>query len=355
LNNKIPSTVKLSRMEFIKKCLLCNGTGTPLYAHLHDRLYGVPGTFNYSICPKCGFSWLNPRYAKEDVMKCYPSYFTRDSSCAPIDSKKSLKNLRHKIRSRIIEDSREAEEEYPQGSRMLISLFSKIHTYYYLRVYRKRPMPAIQKQGRLLDIGCGNGHFLFIMKKRGWKTIGVEIDPESVRIARELYKLTVFNGELEDAAFPDHSFDAITLTHVLEHIYDPLSLLEECHRILSPEGHIYITTPNLQSMGHLTFKNNWFALEPPRHLYLWTPQTLYDTLKSVGFEVSRCKTSANGAAFIHYRSKKIEKKGETDLQNHFSIVSSLFGIRETMMNIIGKKYGEEIQLIGKKSDKNESR
>jgi 2-polyprenyl-3-methyl-5-hydroxy-6-metoxy-1,4-benzoquinol methylase len=335
-------------MEFVNRCLLCDGEGSTLYEHLLDRLYGVPGTFNYSVCSKCGFTWLNPRPSKEDIPQYYPSYYTRESSFFPSDNKNYIKKLRNRIRSMIIEYSLGPGTKLPKKNRVLSSLLSRIHTYYYSNIYKKRPIPPLHQKGRLLDIGCGNGHFLYIMKKTGWSTFGVEIDPESSRIARELYKLSIFNGYLEDAHYQDHSFDAITITHVIEHLHDPISLLKESHRILCPGGRIYITTPNLESLGHRTSKKNWFALEPPRHLHLWTPRTLRKTLEMADFKVEQCKTSSKGAAFIHYRSKQIEDVGKTDLKNHFSISSSVFGCREAFLNVFEKQYGEEIQLIGKK-------
>jgi 2-polyprenyl-3-methyl-5-hydroxy-6-metoxy-1,4-benzoquinol methylase len=255
----------------------------------------------------------------------------------------------------IMENSQKPGRKSSKESPVLRSLLSRIHTWYYLMVYKRRPLPPLRKKGRLLDIGCGNGHFLFIMKKTGWSTMGVEIDPESARIARDLYKLSIFNGHLEEAHYPDCSFDAITINHVIEHLHDPIGLLKECYRILTPGGIVCITTPNLQSLGHRTFKKNWFPLEPPRHLYLWTPQNLRRTLEMAGFKVEQCKTSARGAAFVHYRSKQIAVEGKTDLKNHFSVSSSVFGCREAVLIMFGKPYGEEIQLIGKKgSSLNES-
>lgn len=335
-------------MELINRCLLCNGESSFLYEHLRDRLYDVPGTFNYSVCSKCGFTWLNPRPSKEEIPQYYPNYYTRESSFSQSDNDNCIKRLRSRIRSMIIENSQRSTRKSSKESPILSSLLSKIHTFYYLNVYKKRPLPPLRKKGRLLDIGCGNGHFLFIMKKTGWSTMGVEIDPESARIARDLYKLTIFNGHLEEAHYPDRSFDAITINHVIEHLYDPIDQLKECNRILSPGGIVCIATPNLRSLGHLTFKKNWFALEPPRHLYLWTPQNLRRTLEMAGFKVKQCKTSARGAAFIHYRSRQIAIEGRTDLKSHISVSSSIFGCREAVLNMFGKPYGEEIQLIGGK-------
>lgn len=85
------------------------------------------------------------------------------------------------------------------------------------------------------------------------EVMGVEPDQEAVRIAREQFRLEIFQGTLEEARFPDDNFDAITLNHVIEHVTDPISLLTECRRILKPVGKLVVVTPNIWSPGARLF------------------------------------------------------------------------------------------------------
>jgi len=97
----------------------------------------------------------------------------------------------------------------------------------------------IVKGGNLLDIGCGSGAFLKLVKGLGMNVWGVEpgkfIPQEGINI---------FHGILEDAKYPDNFFDCITLNHVLEHTENPMNTLQECKRILKEDGMIRIAVPN---------------------------------------------------------------------------------------------------------------
>lgn len=78
-------------------------------------------------------------------------------------------------------------------------------------------------------------------------------------------------------------FDVITLAHVIEHVHHPVSVLEACYQLLKTGGHIWMDTPNIASQGHEQFGRNWRGLEPPRHLVLFTLQSMRNALESVGF------------------------------------------------------------------------
>jgi 2-polyprenyl-3-methyl-5-hydroxy-6-metoxy-1,4-benzoquinol methylase len=139
------------------------------------------------------------------------------------------------------------------------------------------------KGARLLDIGCANGGFLLQMQSIGWEVAGVEPDPKAVAQAQAA-GLDVRPGLLQADTFPKAHFDAITMGHVIEHLHEPLETLRNCFTVMKPGGVIAIATPNFQSFGHSIFGRDWFALEIPRHLVLFTPESLRLALKSTGFE-----------------------------------------------------------------------
>jgi 2-polyprenyl-3-methyl-5-hydroxy-6-metoxy-1,4-benzoquinol methylase len=146
-------------------------------------------------------------------------------------------------------------------------------------------------RGRLIDIGCGNGAFLARMRALGWDVVGVEPDPGAARIGRERYGLTIHPGGLEEGHFGSDSFDAVTMGHVIEHLADPLSTLECVRDALKRGGHLVIHTPNLSSLGHRWFRKDWRGLEPPRHLFIFRPQTLRKIVEVAGFTVLDLKTT----------------------------------------------------------------
>lgn len=111
-------------------------------------------------------------------------------------------------------------------------------------------------RGRLLDLGCGWGHFLDLARKDGWEVYGVEISEYATRIATEELKLNIFLGELKDAQFADNYFDVVTMWNFLDHLHEPLELLKEVHRILKKDGLVAIRIPNMafQIPGFKFFK-----------------------------------------------------------------------------------------------------
>jgi SAM-dependent methyltransferase len=144
-----------------------------------------------------------------------------------------------------------------------------------------RFLPAVPN-GRLLDVGCGSGKWLLTMRGLGWQGEGVDFDDAAVRVGRQR-GLTVHFGSVEQQNYPEESFDAIILNHVIEHVPEPVRTVNECRRILKRGGKIVLCTPNSSSLGHRVFKENWRGLEPPRHLHLFSPQSLRRLLGLAAF------------------------------------------------------------------------
>src|SRR5207249_9170231 len=94
-------------------------------------------------------------------------------------------------------------------------------------------------------------------------------------------------GTIESAPYPPESFEAITLSHVIEHLHDPVGALRACARLLRRDGMLWLATPNLDSPGHHRFGRDWFGLDPPRHLVLFGLDGLGRALEQEGFEKVR--------------------------------------------------------------------
>ncbi|MFZ4661591.1 MAG: class I SAM-dependent methyltransferase [Caldilineaceae bacterium] len=140
--------------------------------------------------------------------------------------------------------------------------------------------------GKLLDIGCAAGGFLLGLRTQGdWAVAGVEVNEAVVAQARERHGLDVFAGTLEAAHYPTATFDAVTLWGVFEHLPDPAQTLQEIRRILQPDGIVVIWVPNLDSWNAKLFGATWAGLDAPRHLYVFTPETLRAFLTKAGFAV----------------------------------------------------------------------
>ncbi len=150
---------------------------------------------------------------------------------------------------------------------------------------RTRFVTRRKSGGRLLDIGCATGTFLLGMRgMKRWNVQGVEPSKQIAEYARTEHKLDVFPGTLEEASFPAGAFDCVTMWDVLEHVHDPLATLREINRILKDDGMLVLRVPNLASWDARLFGETWAGLDAPRHLYVFSPETLAALLAQARFE-----------------------------------------------------------------------
>ncbi len=141
----------------------------------------------------------------------------------------------------------------------------------------------MQGRGRsFLDVGCATGALLNRLSESGFACYGVEICPETSAYARNERGLDVRSCVLEAAGFPSASMDFIYASHLIEHLNDPASFLDECLRILKPTGQLIITTPNAQGLQARLLGSRWRSVIND-HLYLFSLGTLRVLLPKHGF------------------------------------------------------------------------
>lgn len=121
---------------------------------------------------------------------------------------------------------------YPQETGFLIGKI-KVND---LEVYRKT--------NNFLDFGCGAGNIMNIMKKNGWKTEGIDINPDAIRMAKEKYGFKI-REDLKK--FQDNYFDVVVMNDVLEHLYYPRKIINEIYRILRKGGIFLANTVNINA------------------------------------------------------------------------------------------------------------
>ena len=162
-----------------------------------------------------------------------------------------------------------------------------------------------------LDIGCATGALLPALRERGWAPQGVEISEAQARYGESRHGLPIFAGRLEEARFPDSSFDLVHASHLIEHLNDPASFLDEVARVLSPGGLLVLTTPNSDGFQARFLGRRWRSAIYD-HLYLFSLRTLRALLQAKGFVVEREVTWGGWAtglrpAFIKKPMDKLAK------------------------------------------------
>jgi len=337
------------RVQQVKVCLLCGNEGVPLYQGLRDRLFGAPGIWSLMQCPKCKLVWLNPQPIPEDIGKLYTKYYTH-----------TLHDALHKIPKRLKDAIFSSSFGYNQleqsaGWRWLGRFISFIPTFNDM-VGSLLMFLKASDRGRLIDIGCGNGLFLARMRNLGWQVLGIEPDVKAAFVARDRFKIPVIAGELKSANLPEISYDVITMNHVIEHVHDPIGLFQEIYRILKPKGKLVVLTPNVESLGHKLFRSSWRGLEPPRHLYLFTSETLQLCAEKVGFSVATLRTTAKNARSSWTNSRLIQRGDKTSEAGGNPHLSSLlegytFQLVEEIIRWVWKFAGEELFMVAMKPGK----
>jgi SAM-dependent methyltransferase len=130
---------------------------------------------------------------------------------------------------------------------------------------------------RLLDIGCGEGTFLRVARKRGWEVTGTELNPVPAR----QQGLEVFStlDECESRG----PFDCVTLWHSLEHMPDPMAVIARIRGFISQGGLVLLAVPDFEGLQSETFGSSWLHLDLPRHLYHFTAASLDGMLHRTEF------------------------------------------------------------------------
>jgi 2-polyprenyl-3-methyl-5-hydroxy-6-metoxy-1,4-benzoquinol methylase len=143
---------------------------------------------------------------------------------------------------------------------------------------------------RVLDVGCGPGLLLDEARARGWDAFGVELSSWAVRRCRA-NGLDVYQGTLEEAAFPGGHFDAVFMIDVIEHLTDPIATLVEVTRVLRPGGKLCMVTPDAASAAARLLGTRWWA-QLPGHIVLFPRPALTELIRMLGYQVPDPKPEA---------------------------------------------------------------
>jgi 2-polyprenyl-3-methyl-5-hydroxy-6-metoxy-1,4-benzoquinol methylase len=328
--------------------------GEPLYKKLKDQLFNAPQEWELRKCSdnSCNLIWLDPMPLPDDLGNAYQTYHTHNKRSGSYSLlKTALKAVQNGYYRQIY--------GYQKG------VGPRWHGYLSPLAYLHPFGIDIVKDGvmflrgdtdgkKLLEVGCGNGEALKSMADKGWNVEGIDFDLNAVIQANSL-ALSVKHGTLADQNYSADNFDAIYLSHVLEHLPDPKDFLRECHRILKNNAKLVITTPNTNSLGHKLYKDNWRGLEPPRHLYLFNNENILKMLRESGFLRYEIKTSARGALYILKMSELLKKFNVGNTRNFsksFSIFDKIHGyilqVYELLLMQFDSSLGEEIIVIAEK-------
>lgn len=228
-------------------CNLCNNEK---FEMIYDdaTTWMNDGKYKVVRCTKCSLVYLSPRPKQEFIHKFYEpdSYWSID-----------------------LAESNTSDE---------LKRRDKAYNFLYKDIFN------MKEKGSILDVGAGTGLFLTKFKEKKWNVSGVELSKHACNFARKAYGIDLIQGDLLNIKLPRKKYDFITLNGCLEHLHEPKETLKKISKLLKNNGFVVISVPNFESIGSRIFRDKWFALQPPTHLYHFTPQTVSRMLKNSAFK-----------------------------------------------------------------------
>jgi 2-polyprenyl-3-methyl-5-hydroxy-6-metoxy-1,4-benzoquinol methylase len=205
------------------------------------------------LCSGCGLVWTNPRPSDADVDRYYATGYRLDYA-----------RQRTPTRRKLLRGLRGAEE-------------------------RRQALGAMLTAGRVLDVGCGAGEFVYLLRRHGIEASGIEPGEAFAEFSRRTLGIPIQTATVETADVEPGSQHVITMFHMLEHVADPGRTLAAIRRWLQPAGRLVVEVPNIDSTVQAPAHRFHYA-----HLYNFNETTLAALGARVGLGLVESRTSDDG-------------------------------------------------------------
>ena len=238
-------------------CLLCGSESAAALFPVADRLHRITARdFRLLRCGQCGMMRLDPMPTPAESRQYHPGnyWFAPDATAAG--------RLEEAYRRLVLRD--------------------------HVR-FVERALDEAEVRGRLLDVGCGGGLLLGMLRDRCFRVVGLDNSAAAATIAWSRQHVPAVCGELEHAPLRAGSFAGVSMFHVLEHVHDPRAYVAAAHHLLAPGGRLIVQTPDASSWQFRLLGRAWSGLDAPRHLYDFRARDIERLLESGGFTVLRRK------------------------------------------------------------------
>lgn len=264
------SSIRTIKFEQVP-CLRCRGEESRNILTGEDYLYGIPGLFHVAQCMNCGLWYQNPRPTEASLPILYPNTYGPHAPALDIGSGGDASTQKQVLR--VVNRVRRHLEPFNPLQRLA----------------RKTALwPKLLAQGSLLEIGCANGARLAQLRDQGWQHLcGIELLHAAAGRARARgFHVESGMAELALDAFPDHSFDAIIASMVIEHLCDPFLVVKKIQDKLRPGGQFLFSTVVRDSFDAWLYGRYWTGFDFPRHMVHLNFKDI-DAMLEVGFEKVR--------------------------------------------------------------------
>lgn len=347
------STMREPRTESVGACPLCGALDSRVAFRARDRFCGTPGEFTYRCCNGCNTVFQDPKVIREDIALCYPErYYTheRDADAAE-QSAGRLRELRDLVRKA----TRAAVQRKPSPLALyLLGKLAALSSRMRARAFNDlvdELIPRWPAGLRALEIGCGSGQLLVKLQSAGWEVEGVERDQTAAEIARAQSGRRVWEGDFVEVSLPSGAYHLVVMSHVFEHLDDPIAALTRIRQLLAPGGRAVLFYPNPQSAGARAFGNAWLHWDPPRHLVLPPPGSLAKAADRAGLRTIQWRTRT-GASVSYFA--RTESPGVPSLRSGASRAGRAVAALARLLIGFGFGVGEEAIIVVQRDDAGDS-
>ncbi len=250
-------------------CRICGNPKNNKIYKVREMMYGIREVFDYAECGEC--KCLQLINAPADMSKYYPSDYYSFKKNPETTSKKSktIKDYLH----------RKKKLYHITGRSLLGWIANRISPLN--DAYPHISKAGIRKSSSILDIGCGNGEFLYDLKDLGFKH-ALGADPYIKRDITYRNGLKIMKKSIFDI---DGKFDLIMLHHSFEHMDEPLKVLHAVYQLLKPNGTCLIRIPTVSSYAWEHYRENWNQIDAPRHFFLHSIKSMELLSSKTGFYI----------------------------------------------------------------------
>ncbi len=316
--------------EEASSCLFCSGTAfSPAVADVADEFFDCVQFLSAFVrCNDCQSLVLKRRLTADYLPRAYARYYTHEDGSGSLGAN----GLKGRLRAAYI-DHRFGGSRSPAkllGAALYRLVGGNVAETDAAFRYVP-PAPA-----RILDYGCGGGTFLTRLASSGYDVTGVDFDPVSVAKVREA-GIPAFDPAEADEQDWQGNFDAITLGHVIEHVYDPRALLGRLRDWLADDGMLYIEVPNAQATGLDIFGRFWRGLEAPRHLAIPSLEGLRLALANAGFAIDQVNLRHPVRAWMWAESLQASPEQEREaLRKAMAAAPALTEVNAEFLTIVAR-------------------
>ena len=338
----------------VSHCPECGSPGQLKFSDCQDLICKLPGSWSFFDCPSCGSLWLNPRPTDEAIPSLYTSayHFTHGTPTSPLQEPAGvLAKIKFAIKLGIWMQAFGYENLDQQTSFPLLAQLGRVISFipgqrqragYSIRFLHNREAG----QRRLLEVGTGNGSFLWLMHSLGWEVEGLEPDPLAAQSARET-GLNVITGTIEECELDSSAYDAVILHHVLEHLPNHKSVIEKLVSSIKVGGILISISPNPSSFMAKIFSHNWYGIaDTPRHLSLPSPKAYKQLLANKNMSVN-VQTTSQIAFWICRESISMKTTGHVGT-SQVTFLPYFFTVLEELLLVLNSSLGEEVICVATK-------